>query len=74
MLRELFVIGAESESVLLRWSVRILSIYIDVQRKIQVLKLSRRVFFIRGKNTKPSQATDLHTNLQPPTHTQHPQN
>jgi hypothetical protein len=35
MLREMFVIGAESESVMLRWSVRILSVHTDVQKKIQ---------------------------------------
>jgi len=35
MLREMFVIGAESESVMLRWSVRILSVQTEVQRKLQ---------------------------------------
>lgn len=31
----MFVIGAETESVLLRWAFRILSVNKDVQRKIQ---------------------------------------
>ena len=35
MLREMFVIGAESESVMLRWAVRILSVHTEVQNKIQ---------------------------------------
>ena len=35
MLREMFVIGAESESVMLRWAVRILSVNNEVQRKVQ---------------------------------------
>ena len=35
MLREMFVIGAESESVLLRWSVRILSVQTEIQKKLQ---------------------------------------
>ncbi len=35
ILREMFVIGAEAESVLLRWAVRILSVHKDVQRRIQ---------------------------------------
>nr|AKH03499.1 cytochrome P450 3029B1 [Paracyclopina nana] len=35
MLREMFVIGAESESVMLRWAVRILSVHTEAQRKIQ---------------------------------------
>ena len=35
MLREMFVIGAESESVLLRWSVRILSVQTELQKKLQ---------------------------------------
>lgn len=35
MLREMFVIGAESESVMLRWAVRILSVHREAQRKIQ---------------------------------------
>ena len=35
ILREMFVIGAETESVLLRWSFRILSVNKDIQRKIQ---------------------------------------
>ena len=35
MLREMFVIGAESESVLLRWAVRILSVHEVEQSKIQ---------------------------------------
>ena len=35
MLREMFVIGAESESVLLRWAVRILSVHEIEQSKIQ---------------------------------------
>lgn len=35
MLREMFVIGAESESVMLRWAVRILSVHKDTQRKVQ---------------------------------------
>lgn len=35
MLRELFVIGAESESVMLRWAFRVLSVNKDAQRQIQ---------------------------------------
>ena len=35
MLREMFVIGAESESVMLRWAVRILSVHSEAQRKVQ---------------------------------------
>lgn len=35
LLRELFVIGAESESVMLRWAIRILSVHKDVQKKVQ---------------------------------------
>ena len=35
ILREMFVIGAESQSVTLRWAIRILSVHRDVQRKIQ---------------------------------------
>jgi cytochrome P450 len=35
MLREMFVIGGESESVMLRWSVRILSVQTEVQKKVQ---------------------------------------
>lgn len=35
MLRELFIIGAESESVMLRWAFRILSCHPPVQQRIQ---------------------------------------
>jgi len=35
MLREIFVIGAESESVMMRWAFRILSCHPQVQRKVQ---------------------------------------
>jgi cytochrome P450 len=35
ILREMFVIGAETESVMLRWAIRILSVHKDVQRKVQ---------------------------------------
>ena len=35
MLRELFVIGAESESVMLRWALRLLSIHPKVQDKVR---------------------------------------
>ena len=35
MLRETFVMGAEIESVMLRWAIRILSVYTDEQSKIQ---------------------------------------
>lgn len=35
ILREMFVIGAEAQSVLLRWAIRILSVHRDVQRKVQ---------------------------------------
>ena len=35
MLREMFVIGAESQSVMLRWALRILSVNTDIQKKIQ---------------------------------------
>ena len=35
VLREMFVIGAETESVLLRWAFRLLSVHREVQRKIQ---------------------------------------
>lgn len=35
LLRELFVMGAESESVMLRWAFRILSVNKDAQRQIQ---------------------------------------
>jgi len=35
ILRELFVIGSESESVMLRWTIRILSCHPDVQEKVQ---------------------------------------
>ena len=35
MLREIFVLGSESVSVMLRWSFRILSVNKDVQRMIQ---------------------------------------
>jgi len=35
MLREMFVIGAESESVMLRWAVRIISVHSVEQSKIQ---------------------------------------
>ena len=35
ILREIFVIGAETESVTLRWAIRILSCHPEVQRKIQ---------------------------------------
>lgn len=35
MLREMFVIGAESESVMMRWSLRLLSVFTDVQDKVQ---------------------------------------
>ena len=31
----MFVIGAESESVMLRWAVRILSVHNEAQRKVQ---------------------------------------
>lgn len=35
MLREMFVIGAESESVMLRWAFRILSVHTEAQSKVQ---------------------------------------
>jgi len=35
ILREIFVIGSESESVMMRWSIRLLSCYPIVQKKIQ---------------------------------------
>jgi len=35
MLREIFIIGAESESVMLRWALRILSCNLEVQKKVQ---------------------------------------
>ena len=35
MLRELFIIGSESESVMLRWALRILSVYPEVQTRVQ---------------------------------------
>ena len=35
ILREMFVMGAEAQSVLLRWAVRILSVHKEVQRRIQ---------------------------------------
>jgi cytochrome P450 family 2 subfamily D len=35
MLREIFIIGAESESVMMRWAFRILSCHPQVQRKLQ---------------------------------------
>ena len=35
MLREAFVIGAESQSVMLRWAIRILSVHEIEQSKIQ---------------------------------------
>ena len=35
ILREMFVIGAETQSVMLRWAIRILSVHKDVQRKMQ---------------------------------------
>lgn len=35
MLREIFIIGSESESVMLRWALRILSCNVDVQTKVQ---------------------------------------
>jgi cytochrome P450 len=35
MLREVFVIGAESELVMMRWAWRLLSVYTDVQSKVQ---------------------------------------
>ena len=34
-MREIFVIGSESESVMLRWAFRLLSCYPVVQKKIQ---------------------------------------
>ncbi len=36
MLREMFVIGAESESVMIRWAIRILSVHTDVQHKVSL--------------------------------------
>lgn len=36
MLREMFVIGAESQSVMLRWALRILSVHTEVQTKLQM--------------------------------------
>jgi len=35
MLREIFIIGSESESVMLRWALRILSCNVEVQKKVQ---------------------------------------
>ena len=35
ILREMFVMGAEAQSVLLRWAVRILSVHKEVQRRVQ---------------------------------------
>ena len=35
ILREIFVIGAETQSVTLRWAVRILACHPEVQRKVQ---------------------------------------
>lgn len=35
LLREIFVIGSESESVLLRWAVRLLACHPSVQRRVQ---------------------------------------
>merc|ERR550539_981247 len=35
ILREMFVIGAESESVMVRWALRLLSCNPEVQRKVQ---------------------------------------
>ena len=35
ILRELFVIGSESESVMMRWAVRIIACYPDVQEKVR---------------------------------------
>ena len=35
ILREMFVIGGETESTLLRWAIRLLSIHKEVQRQIQ---------------------------------------
>ena len=35
MLREIFVIGSESESVMLRWALRLLSCHTDVQETLQ---------------------------------------
>jgi cytochrome P450 len=35
MLREIFVIGSESESVMLRWALRILSCHPKVQETVQ---------------------------------------
>jgi len=35
ILRELFVIGSESESVMMRWAIRILSCNVVIQRKVQ---------------------------------------
>jgi cytochrome P450 len=35
MLREMFVIGAESESVMLRWAVRLLAVHSEAQSKVQ---------------------------------------
>jgi hypothetical protein len=31
----MFVMGAETQSVMLRWTIRILSVHKDVQRKVQ---------------------------------------
>ena len=35
ILRELFVIGSESESVMMRWAVRIIACYPEVQNKVR---------------------------------------
>ena len=35
MLREMFVIGAESESVMMRWALRLLSVFTEAQSKVQ---------------------------------------
>nr|APH81372.1 cytochrome P450 CYP3029B2 [Tigriopus kingsejongensis] len=35
LLREMFVVGAETQSTMLRWAVRILSVHKDVQRLVQ---------------------------------------
>ena len=53
MLREMFVIGAESESVMMRWSLRLFSVFKEVQDKVQAeidsLKgTKKKSFFFRN--------------------------
>lgn len=62
MLREMFVIGAESESVMLRWSLRILSVNTEAQTKLQaeldhVVGRDRDVLWEDCKNLPYTRAT-----------------